>query len=347
MITARVKIIPAIVAVLLLCGVAAGAEDRVWEMYKSSLISPDGRVIDGSQGDISHSEGQAFGMLFSIAFNDKESFDRLWRWTKLNLGVRSDGLFAWQWGKRPNGEWDVVDYNNASDGDILIAYALLRASEKWPGGEAYREEGIRIAESIRKHLSINWRGKAFIAPGYNGFNDRGGTVVNPSYLISPAFKKFAKTGENNFWGKAYKDSFFLASETCFGQWCLPADWVILTDSGPRLFNEKGGRFGYEAIRILVYLAIEKAGMPRGVEKMLDLYDKMGYLPVWAGLNDDSISIKDAPAGHYAVYSLAAKRLGRLHLGGMLMKAAEEKLSKSEYYSFSLYLLAKYSDEIFQ
>lgn len=318
-----------------------GEDLGLWEEYKSNFITKDGRVIDYSQNQISHSEGQGYGMQLAVIYNDKATFEKLWYWTKTNLKPRSDNLFAWQWGKRPNGEWNVIDYNNATDGDILIAYALLKADERWHDNN-YKDEALKIIRDIRKNLAINWQDHTFLLPSYYGFVKENGFVLNPSYLILPAFRYFAQEDDKPFWEKIYKDSLYLISQTCFGKLCLPSDWIFLDNTRISVFTAKNSIFGSEAIRILLYLSFEKSPQfPKGVEKILDIYKRMGYLPLWIDLEKDSFSLYPSPAGYYAIYALVAKKLGDDALSKKLFKEAGEKLGseKDGYYSFSLYLLA--------
>ena len=104
------------------CASAQAGGPAFWEHYKSTFISHDGRVIDYGQGQASTSEGQGYGMLLAVINGDKKAFDTIWGWTKANLTVRQDGLMAWLWGKRDNAMWEVMDYNNATDGDTLIDF---------------------------------------------------------------------------------------------------------------------------------------------------------------------------------------------------------------------------------
>ncbi len=322
--------------------VTYGQDKALWEQYKANFISNDGRVIDYYQDLISHSEGQGYGLCLSVLYDDKTTFEKIWRWTKDNLKVRADNLFAWQWGKRPNGEWKVIDYNNATDGDVLIAYALLRAHEKWHD-TSYRSEAVTIVRDIRTSLSITWYGHLFLMPGYYGFNKESGFVVNPSYQILPAFRYFAKEDQRTFWEKIYRDSLFLLGRSCSGALCLPADWMLLTTDGRISVAAIGNPyFGNDAVRILLYLSLEKTPQyPKGAGKMLDIYKRTGYLPLWVDLEKDSLSPQAAPAGYYAIYALVARRSGDSALSAKLFQEAKEKLSddKKGYYSFSLYLLA--------
>lgn len=104
------------------------SDQSMWSTYKSSFITRNGRVIDNANKHISHSEGQGYGMLIAEYFGDQKTFRKLWSWTQKHLSRDQDPLFSWKWqSKTPN----VPDKNNASDGDILIAWALLRASKRY------------------------------------------------------------------------------------------------------------------------------------------------------------------------------------------------------------------------
>ena len=48
-----------------------------WRMYVKRFVSPQGRVIDDANGDISHSEGQGYAMLIAARLKDRATFDRL------------------------------------------------------------------------------------------------------------------------------------------------------------------------------------------------------------------------------------------------------------------------------
>lgn len=316
--------------------------ERLWEQYKSAFIQRDGRVIDKRQAQISHSEGQGYGLLCSVLYDDRATFHRVWQWTKDNLQSRKDNLFVWAWGKRQDDLWGVIDYNNATDGDLLIAYALLKASAKW-NETSYKAEGLKIVEGIRRHLSISWDNRTFLMPGYYGFNrGDGGVVLNPSYLIFAAYRSFAEIDEKSFWNKVYEDGLFLMERSRFGKFKLPPDWVIYNKTGVAILEEKGALFGYESIRTILYLAWEQhPRFPEGMKAILKLYEQLGYIPRYVDLVKDTISIEEAPAGFYAVYARAAEKSGHEALGRQLFKEAFKKVAaeRDDYYSMSLLLLA--------
>lgn len=324
-----------------LAGAAEGRDTAMWERYKQSFLSEDGRVVAHAQDKTSHSEGQGYGMQLAFLHDDRVAFEKLWQWTRNNLQLRSDSLFAWHWGKRPNGVWAVLDFNNATDGDILIAFALLQAGEAWRV-ESYRNEAFRIIRDIRTLLAVNWNGRTFLLPGYFGFDHGESVVLNPSYLIFPAFRAFGLVDQAGFWNKVRQDGLFLIEQSCFGSLCLTADWVAL--DGDRIMPAPGKApyFGAEAVRVLLVLATEDASRyPKGVSEVLEQYRRTDRLPLWFDLEKDSASLKPAVGGYYALYALAAGKLKDKALAGRLWSEARERLlaEKDAYYSFSLFLLA--------
>ena len=317
---------------------------KLWEQYKVSFIQSDGRVIDKWQDSISHSESQGYGLLNSVLFNDREAFQSIWKWTKSNLLGRKDNLIPWSWGKRYNGQWEIIDYNNATDGDVLVAYSLIMASVKWQN-QNYREEGLKIIEGMRKQLAAKWDSKTYLLPAHYGFQKEGRLVLNPSYLIVSAYRTFAEVDDRDFWRKVYDDSLDLISKSSFGKLKLPPDWISLSSSGVSIWEEKSPLFGYEAIRTILYLSWEKTPRyPEGMSKILKIYEKQGYLPLYVDLKKNNVSLDDAPAGFYAIFARAAEKSGLKALSRDLFKKAFEKAvaEKESYYSLTLLLLATHT-----
>lgn len=329
---------------LYLCA-QAGASPS-WEQYKGLFVAGDGRVIDYGQSQVSTSESQGYGMLLSVFNNDRKTFESIWSWARANLAVRKDGLMAWLWGKRPNGRWEVMDYNNATDGDTLMAFSLLKASKQWDN-DGYRVEALQIIRSMREKLAVRHNGSTYLLPGYYGFAENGSITLNPSYLIFPAYRFFAKVDDKSFWDDIQQDSMKILDRACLGSPCLPADWVKLENNVLLQNEDKFTRFGYDAVRVLLHMAWEGLHMPEGINRILKVYKKEGYIPLWLDLKTNEKSNKSAHAGIYAVYGLAASRSGDEKAGRKLLIEAKNLLQSEErnYYSYSLYLLSRIEDPI--
>ena len=327
------------VAVLVFFGMPSSAAD--WKTYQQSFVSADGRVVDFFQNSISHSEGQGYGLLLAMMNGDRAAFDRIFRWTTDNLQVRRDALFAWSWGRRPNGEWSIIDYNNASDGDILIAFALLKAADRW-GHPPFREAARRIVRDIRAHLAVTAHDFQLIAPAYFGFSGQTGNTFNIGYLVLPAFAEFAKVDDDAFWKRTLRDSQRLLEKAAFSRLRLPADWVALEDGQVTIAAARSPFFGYEAIRAPLYLAWHgNSGKLAAFADYLQFVERAGYLPNRVNLVDGEVAVEEAPAGFYAVMGLCAQRSGRGDLAQKLFQDAGSKLAgePKDYYSNTLFLLA--------
>jgi endoglucanase len=327
---------------LALLSAAAACAAADWKTYKEAFVSSDGRIIDFFQNSTSHSEGQGYGMLLAEMHGDREAFDRILRWTRDNLNLRRDALHAWSWGQRPNGLWSVMDYNNASDGDALIAWALSKAADRW--GEAdYREAALRIVRDMRVHLAVTVGDFRLIAPAYYGFESDSGAVFNTGYFVLPAFRQFARDDDPAFWERVLKDSRRLLAMAAFSRFRLPADWVLLENGRAAVYSAKSPFFGYEAIRVPLYQAWD--GQADGLESFADylsFVERAGYVPGRVNVVDGSAALDEAPAGFYAVLSACARILGRKELSQTLAGKAASKIDREpkDYFSNSLYLLAR-------
>lgn len=226
---------------------------RFWQDYKARFVTTQGRVIDTGNGMISHSEGQGYAMLFAVAANDRETFDRIWGWTRANLMVRDDQLMAWRWepGQRPA----VADMNNATDGDILVAWALTEAAELW-AELSYRVAARRIAVEIgRKTVLFKSPMGSLLMPAVSGFSAQertDGPVINLSYYIFPAFPRLKIVAPEYDWSGIVQTGLDLVKASSGGK--LPSDWMSVREKQVAPADGFPPHFSYNAIRIPLYLA---------------------------------------------------------------------------------------------
>jgi len=234
-------------------GAAPAIQPEEWRSYVEAFIGPEGRVIDTGNGGISHSEGQGYGLVLSVLADDRPTFERLWSFTATELMVREDGLAAWRW--EPDSQPHVTDTNNATDGDMLIAYGLLLAGGAWDE-PAYAEAAAPMIRTIGRTLLVTADGLPVILPGAEGF---AGTeadarpVLNPSYWVYEVFPAFARLDPVIDWagvGAAGLEILLRARATPSG---LPADWVQLEEGGLVPARDFAPEFGYNGIRIPLYL----------------------------------------------------------------------------------------------
>jgi len=249
------KIAAVVTAALLLshCGGRQSELGDAWPAYAERFVEA-GRVVDRDNGGISHSEGQGYGMLFAEAAGDRERFEQLWRWTRQTL-QRSDGLFSWRFRPCPAMDRSCVDDpNNATDGDLLVAWALLRASRRWdhqPWAAAARS----IIESVERNLLHGDHGYLFLLPGRDGFVEHSPAGaryrLNLSYYLFPALADFARFTGDPRWKLVAADGVRLLRAARFGERNLHPDWVQLGESG--LAGGGDLIYGFNACRIPLHV----------------------------------------------------------------------------------------------
>lgn len=223
-----------------------------WSAYKAKFLDASGRIVDNGNGNISHSEGQGYGMLLAYLSASPADFEQIWYFTRTELLLRDDGLAVWKWD--PNVKPHVTDTNNASDGDMLIAYALALAGTAWKRDD-YIVAASRMAQALLAEAVVRSAGRTLLMPGAEGFSaaDRDdGPVVNPSYWIYEAIPVMAALAPSDAWKKLSEDGVTLLKTMQFGPRKLPAEWVSLR-RGPRPAKGFDAEFAYNAIRIPLYL----------------------------------------------------------------------------------------------
>lgn len=224
-----------------------------WALYKSRFLDVSGRIVDNANGDISHSEGQGYGLLLAYLANSPADFEQIWYFTQTELLLRDDGLAVWKW--NPQEEPRVTDTNNATDGDILIAYALALAGAAWRQPEYIKAASV-IARGILNKTVVVSGGRTILLPGASGFSakDRDdGPVVNPSYWIFEAFPVLELLAPSDAWRKVSQGGLDIVRSLQFGPALLPAEWVSLKRR-PEPASGFDREFSYNSIRIPLYLA---------------------------------------------------------------------------------------------
>lgn len=278
----------------------AGSAD--WQAFRTHFINADGRVVDDINGGISHSEGQGYAMFLAVYWNDQATFDSVWAWTRDQLQVRGeDQLFAWRWQLDDNGSGRVTDLNNASDGDILIAWALCRAHSRWKDAH-YLDEAQTICSAVRQRLVRDSSFGTLLLPGAVGFQTPEVTVVNLSYWVFPAFNDLEKIDPaDEFWSDLSNSGFELISKAAFGRMGLPPDWLEVRPNFQPASNFEPV-FGYNAIRIPLYLGWVAdndyiADLLKPFADLANTYQQTNTpLPAKIAVDSESLDVEPASAG---------------------------------------------------
>lgn len=305
----------------------AKATAEFWAQYREQFVLPTGRVIDNGNGNISHSESQGYGMLLASLNRDRQTFDSLALWTADTLLRPDIALHAWKYDPRQSDP--VADKNNATDGDMLIAWALADAAKRWNVPD-YAQRARAIRKAIRSRLVVERAGRMVLLPGLQGFADQARVVVNPSYYIWSALDAFAALDGEAVWAPVLDDGVRLLTEARFGPLALPVDWFQV-DGGGKLqpATDKQPRFGFDAIRVPLYAAAgRRLAIAETVVAWWKTYLDSGKpIPAWI----------DAITGETAPYALSE---GGMATVGRTMGRAQPDALSQDYFAATLQMLAR-------
>ncbi|ASL45841.1 Endoglucanase [Burkholderia sp. AD24] len=239
-----------------------------WTGYRrfvERFVQADGRVIDYSTPtQQTTSEGQSYGLFFALVANDRATFDRLLAWTRTNLAdnqfdAQNMRLPSWQWGRKADGSYGVLDPNSASDSDLWIAYDLLQAGRLW-NDPAYTQLGQALATQIARQEMTSLPGVGpMLLPGPQGFKVGSVTRLNPSYLPLPVLRALAHEQPGGPWAKLAESAYRLIKTTA-PQGFAP-DWAAW-QNGQFVVDPKNGDTGsYDAIRVYLWAGLTSAADP--------------------------------------------------------------------------------------
>lgn len=312
---------------------AASVTSEEWQAYKARFLDPSGRIVDTANNNISHSEGQGYGMLLAYLAGSRGDFDTVWAFTRTEMMLRDDGLAVWRWD--PTAKPHVTDANNATDGDLLIAYALALAGRDWKRPDL-TAAAAAMATSLAESSIETVAGATLLKPGNTGFGaaDRAdGPVVNPSYWVFEALPVMATLAPDGAWAQlADSGNKLVASAMRIGSAGLPPDWVSLK-AKPAPAAGFPQEFGYNAIRVPLYM-IRAGSRDRAVlqalrDNMVDAEGRVRLVDIKSGATRQTL----ADPGYRAIPALISCVLDRTPLPDDV-----KQFAATEYYPATLQLL---------
>lgn len=333
-------LLPWLAGALLLVGCTPPSlNESEWQRYRARFLD-QGRIVDRDNGDVSHSESQGYGLLFAESAGNRDDFEQIWRWTQQTL-QREDGLFSWRYRPCPSRDRACIDDpNNASDGDLLIAWALLRAGQRW-GDRRFVAEAQRISAAVAANLLVEDHGYLLLLPGAEGFvTERNGQPhyrLNPSYWLFPALRAFAGHFGPAPWRQLARDGERLLAAARFGAPPLHPDWFTLGPDGPYLGDGYEPVYGYNACRVPLHIAWgrrKSAEIDALLAPYRELWSQPGPLPAWINLVSGRTAPYPASTGMRAI----ANWLRGLPPASLVDTAPTE--DDNSYYAASLQLLTR-------
>lgn len=311
-------------------------------------------IEDIGNGDV-RSEGMSYGMMIAVQLDQKEEFDRLWKWAKTYM-YHSDGPYQgyFAWHCTPQGE--KLHANPASDGEEWFVTALFFAAGRWRNGEGifnYQNEAQNILNTM---LHKDEEGTGLATNMFDTqekqvvFVPRGkdSTFTDPSYHLPAFYELWSEwaTKDNGFWRDAANTSREFLKLAAHPETGLMPDYANF-DGSPRDSIDHAD-FRFDAWRTLANVALDYAWFdadPWAVEqsnRVLDFLYSQGfpYYPNQYSLDGEPLS-NDHSSGLAAMAAAAAMAADQ-SIGEPFVRELWEMdipEGKWRYYDGMLYFLA--------
>jgi endoglucanase len=178
-----------------------------------------------------------------------------------------------------------------------------------------------------------------LLPGAAGFEAADRVILNPSYVVLPAYAALHRAAPEAGWARIARDGLDLLRRARFGAWALPPDWVAKSRGAGNalsLPDRWPPRFSFDAVRVPLMLAwAGETGHPALLAAHRFWTDpRWRQPPAWVDLVSGQAAEFAASPGVRAIAAFVAARLA----GGAI---ALPSVNQSEdYYSAALTLLVR-------
>ncbi len=218
-----------------------------------------GYMVDTGNNDV-RTEGMSYGMMMALQMDNKEVFDRLWKWTKTYMWHDSGeykGYFAWSC----NLDGTRRSQGPAPDGEEYFAMALIFASRRWGDGSGIYNYGKEAKEILHEVIHKGEKGKK----GYPMWNSENRLIKfipecdfsDPSYHVPHFYELFSRWGleeDRQFWLEAAEASREYLKKACHPDTGLAAEYANF-DGSPN--NTRGhGHFYSDSYRVALNVGLD-------------------------------------------------------------------------------------------
>lgn len=217
-----------------------------------------GYIVDTGNLDV-RTEGMSYGMMMSVQLDQKDVFDRLWKWTKTYMWMdKGDNRGYFAWSVSPEGIKN--SYGPAPDGEEYFAMALFFASARWGDGEGIFNYSREARDILHECVHKGEDGRGFSM--WNPQNKLIKFIPNcefsdPSYHLPHFYELFSLLADEKdraFWKEAAKASREYLKKACHPVTGLAAEYAEY-DGTPRM-QEGHGFFYSDAYRVAANIGLD-------------------------------------------------------------------------------------------
>jgi endo-1,4-beta-D-glucanase Y len=247
---------------------------RLWKKHYIARIpakkecyvycNADGNWGGGNKSptSLSVSEGHGYGMIITaiMAGYDPESqtlFDAMLVYFKSHPSSINRGLMAWN--QSPDTTRTEHNSDDATDGDLDIAYALILADKQWGSNGRYNyiQDAINIIDSLKK-TNINHELGLVLMGDFTEKGEKFYSNSRSSDLMPAHFKAFAKATGDTEWtnvcNKSYSLLAYMQKHYSPNSGLFP-DFIQNCNTVPKparpylMENPRDGTYSYNACRV--------------------------------------------------------------------------------------------------
>lgn len=306
---------------------------------------------DNKKHPIALSEGQGYGLVITALAGEKgyateKQFRDLFNYYHHFKISETSHLMSWKQEVKKK-KWQSVDSNNATDGDLDIAYALLKAAKVWPNSKIdYHEQALNILTSIKKE-NYNEQTQVLTVGNWASTSKFYANLFRPSDVMPLYFETFFEETKDPFWQEVNKNSLDLLVELSEkNEEGLIPDFAWINNDGVKaaapkdVTAEMDGDYGYNALRIPLRLAKTKDEKAMQINhKLLTFFSNQEQ--VKAGYSLKGEPLVDYPSISYSAPLLLASDQDS-DFSGVFSDATwimYEPITGDNYYGDSLKVLA--------
>lgn len=247
------------------------SQKKVYYNWRNNYLKEQNNemFVNSSDNDTENytalSESQGYGMIITVLSGEskvpsaKEDFKKLYYYYKNHLDSNTN-LMSW---KQDISNGTSINYNNnATDGDLYIAYSLIKAYELWNVKE-YKTQAENILNDILKY-NYNSNYNILTVGNWVTVDSTSYNMFRSSDVIPMFFEKFYDFTNNKTWETINNSMLsYLNQESLKYKSGLVSDFIMVDSNGARLLtdsekiNSTDNQYSWNALRVPMQLSFGK------------------------------------------------------------------------------------------
>lgn len=328
---------------------------EIYQNWKEHYIvsTKEGAFVNtGTTKQTALSEAQGYGMVITTlaaekGFATQDDFNALYTYyTHYQIG-KGNHLMQWRQSQTKN-KWQSDSLHNATDGDLDIAYSLIKASKLWPKSKHDYANAARNLLADIKQYNYNATTGFLTVGDWATVDQKASTILRPSDIMPAYFSDFYHFTKDPFWDELNTRGIellqILSKQTKTGlmpdfAW-IKTDNTLIPAKPNQINNQFDGDYSANACRIpLRLMQSDNEKLTPILNKMLDFFTEQKF--VYAGYTLNGKALVDYQNQSFSAPVLAAAYKDEPYSGLVTSQkwVIEEPIQGKNYYDETLKVLA--------